>query len=900
MPSPLPADLADLQKEIEGYAHDYGLDPIRTIFEVLDYDEMNEIAAYGGFPTRYPHWRHGMEYEGLARGYQYGLQKIYEMVINNDPCHAYLLRCNAAVDQKIVMAHVMGHSDFFKNNLWFSQTDRKMVDTMANHGTRVRRYIERYGEENVETFVDACLSIENLIDPHSVYSPQRRRPAFVIEPEEPAETPRRLASSKEYMDRYMNPPDFMDRQQKKIEDAKRKKRNFPESIEKDVLYFLMQYAPLENWQRDVLSIVREEAYYFAPQAMTKIMNEGWACVEPQTLVFSDVGVVSMRELTEREAPGVSDGERRRAVYDRHVVRGHEVVRMRTRRGLFLGGSTTHRILRADGKTWVRMDELRRGDRIAVSGGRGLWATETVRLAWHAPSRVGLQDVAEKAGVSVWTVLRHRAGRHVRESEAVSTALETYDSDANLSLPQSLRNRAPVRIPSVLDESLGAFLGYLVGDGHVSRVKRHLGLTTGDLAQAHAFRRLAQGLFETTPSLRRDGGRWRVLIHSETVSDFLVQTFGITEGPSAREKRIPAAVLRSPEPVVRSFLRAYFDCDGYAGKQGVILSTSSPTLAEQVQLLLLNFGILSRRRPQRDGCWHVHATGQSARVFADCIGFGLIRKQRALKAYLKGHRWYKTERWEDEVVSLERGRADVYDISVEETHRYAAAGFINHNSYWHSTIMTQKAMNDSEVIDFADHHSGTMGMRPGSINPYKVGIELYRDIEDRWNKGRFGPEWDQCHDVDQRRLWDKKLGIGRQKIFEVRKIYNDVTFIDAFLTKEFCIEHKMFVYTLNPQTNKYEISNRDFSEIKKQFLFRLTNMGQPFIVVKDGNYANRGELLLSHLHEGFDLEIREARETLRNVHRVWQRPVHIETQIEEEKKIFSFDGEKHRDMTVEST
>src|ERR1700710_922964 len=90
----LPAYLADMQQEIEAHAVAYGLDFFECVFEVLDYKTMNEVAAYGGFPTRYPHWRYGMEYEHLSKGYRYGLQKIYEMVINNDPCYAYLLRCN--------------------------------------------------------------------------------------------------------------------------------------------------------------------------------------------------------------------------------------------------------------------------------------------------------------------------------------------------------------------------------------------------------------------------------------------------------------------------------------------------------------------------------------------------------------------------------------------------------------------------------------------------------------------------------------------------------------------------------------------------------------------------------------------------------------------------------------
>src|ERR1700741_4157867 len=143
---PLPANLAAIQEKIEGFARDYGLDFYPTIFELIDSDQLNTVAALGGFPTRYPHWRFGMEYQQLSKGYRYGPQKIYEMVINNDPCYAYLLRCNQLVDQKLVMAHVYGHNDFFKNNICFSRTNRKMMDEMANHGNRIRSYMDRFGE----------------------------------------------------------------------------------------------------------------------------------------------------------------------------------------------------------------------------------------------------------------------------------------------------------------------------------------------------------------------------------------------------------------------------------------------------------------------------------------------------------------------------------------------------------------------------------------------------------------------------------------------------------------------------------------------------------------------------------------------------------------------------------
>jgi stage V sporulation protein R len=97
----LSPELAELYTQIEKYARGCGLDFYDTVFEVLDFEEMNMVAAYGGFPNRYPHWKFGMEFERLNKSYAYGLHKIYEMVINNDPCYAYLLECNNATTSSI-------------------------------------------------------------------------------------------------------------------------------------------------------------------------------------------------------------------------------------------------------------------------------------------------------------------------------------------------------------------------------------------------------------------------------------------------------------------------------------------------------------------------------------------------------------------------------------------------------------------------------------------------------------------------------------------------------------------------------------------------------------------------------------------------------------------------------
>ncbi|HEY0735698.1 MAG TPA: SpoVR family protein [Herpetosiphonaceae bacterium] len=494
----LPPDLQAAWEEIEGYAKDYGLDFFPISFEVLDYRTLYEVASYGGFPTRYPHWRFGMEFDQMIKGHTYGLSVIYEMVINNNPSYAYLLEGNEMTTQKMVMAHVTGHVDFFKNNFWFSHTNRHMLDTMANHAVRIQKAIERVGHDPVEDFIDVCLSLENLIDYHAPYIRRPEAQTFVpvTEEDQPDLAPEGLPVSQPYMKQYINPPEFLREQREKQEADRNRYRKFPESPQKDVLLFLLNYAPLERWQHTVLEIVRDEMYYFAPQAMTKILNEGWA------------------------------------------------------------------------------------------------------------------------------------------------------------------------------------------------------------------------------------------------------------------------------------------------------------------------------------------------------------------------------------------------------------------SFWHSNIMTQKAARASEIVDFAEHHSGVVATSPGRLNPYKLGLELLRDIEDRWNRGKFGKEYDECEDFATKRAWDTKTNLGRQKLFEVRKFHNDITFIDEFLTPEFVFEQKLFSFKYNRDTDLYEIASREFQEIKQKLLYRLTNFGQPFIYVEDGNYGNRGELYLRHRHEGVDLRIDYARDTLKNLHKIWTRPVHLETVVDEKKRLLSFDGRDYGERRID--
>jgi stage V sporulation protein R len=205
---------------------------------------------------------------------------------------------------------------------------------------------------------------------------------------------------------------------------------------------------------------------------------------------------------------------------------------------------------------------------------------------------------------------------------------------------------------------------------------------------------------------------------------------------------------------------------------------------------------------------------------------------------------------------------------------------------------------SEIIDFADINAGVLATAPGRLNPYKLGLELFRDVEDRWNKGKFGKEYDDCDNLEEKLSWDRELGQGKEQIFRVRKLYNDVSFIDEFLTEEFVAEHQMYSFGYNRKSGHWEIDSRQFQDVKDKLLDQLTNFGNPFIYVKDGNFKNRAELLLHHKHMGVDLDMQYGRGVLRALHRVWKRPVNIETLSDDKGVLLSYDGKEFTETSIE--
>ncbi len=457
-----------------------GLDPFNVKFWVMNRDSLLHTAARSGFPVRYKHWSFGQAYQELLLPQKYGLSKLYELVINTDPCYAYLLAENPLYSQKVVMAHVMGHSDFFKNNYMFGETNRNMLNRMSDIATSINSIsnTENVSEKEVEDFIEKVHSIQWLIDLSTsnprklkVYSDKKDDLSKVSNDWGKVD----VSHLPSHMDRRINDHESLTKE-KELEEKRRDeaaKKN-PQHPERDVIAFLIENSTtLKPWQKKILTLMREESYYFVPQLQTKIMNEGWA------------------------------------------------------------------------------------------------------------------------------------------------------------------------------------------------------------------------------------------------------------------------------------------------------------------------------------------------------------------------------------------------------------------TYWHTKIMKHKDVVDLENVAHIGMMLGNvLALQKFNINPYTLGYVIFKDIEERWDKGKHGPDWEAITNMDEKENYDKKEMKGKEKILEVRKKYNDVQFLRTFFTQEIANKLQMYTWDTEPGEN-IEISSKDFQDIKDRLLEMLSNGGQPLIQVIDGNYANRGELVLEHVHS-YDLKQDYAEMTLANIKAIWGRPVHLIT------------------------
>ncbi len=419
-PSLTPRLLCEARRA-EAAAADAGLTFFEVVFEMLDAADVNAVAAYGGFPTRYPSWRFGMEYERLAKGHEWGLSKIYELVVNHDPTIAYLVRSNSLMEQKLVMAHVFGHADFFRNNAWFAPTERSMLERFEEHARRIHEYVARHGQDRVERFLDVALSLEPLMDPHG---PQRRYRAAESRSRRGAAPPgtsqveRSRASLRLVMGDDPPAPDPGLRQLPTF----------------DLLTFIREQAHLEDWERDVLGIVASEAEYFMPQRLTKIINEGWASFWHSRLLTG--GLLDPSELVEfadchssatQAAPGQLNPYKLGIELFRHAEQqGLDLFRLRAVHNdvSFVDEVMDEEFIERSSLFVAEHGRGGEGARIGTRDHRRVKQELLRSLAWGGQPRIELVEVAS-GGRRDLVLQHHHDGRDLKLDEA-SAVLKTIE------------------------------------------------------------------------------------------------------------------------------------------------------------------------------------------------------------------------------------------------------------------------------------------------------------------------------------------------------------------------------------------------------------------------------------------------------------------------------------------
>lgn len=258
-------DLMSWNEKIEEKATELGLDFYPQEFEIVGFDEMIGYEAYVGMPSRYPHWSFGKSFEKTKTLYSLNLTGLpYEMVINSDPCLAYLMRENTLLLQILTMAHVYGHNDFFKNNRLFKEGTKASysLELFKLDADTIRGYINTpgIGYEKVERILDAAHAIKLNV-------------GRVVGIKDKTDAEIRDNILQEYKRRIEN-RSILDPDKEVVLPNLDK---VPLEPYDDVVQFIINYGNLQEWEKNILRIVKREAEYFLPQIETKTMNEGWAC-----------------------------------------------------------------------------------------------------------------------------------------------------------------------------------------------------------------------------------------------------------------------------------------------------------------------------------------------------------------------------------------------------------------------------------------------------------------------------------------------------------------------------------------------------------------------------------------------------------------------------------------------
>ena len=830
-------DLKVWDDKIVNLAKGHKLDWFDLDYEVIDYQEMIGAMVHHGMPSMYSHWSFGKSFEQTMNRYNVGMEGLpYELIINSDPSLAYLMKENPLYLQILIMAHCIGHSDFFKNNRMFKNTrPESVIQRLRSAKKRIQKYVEdpHIGIDLVEKTLDACQALQFQT---TKYGQTRRTRSEIY-----AEYVKEINNDKDgkyknfNLDAYPLEPDY------------------------DLLGFIEENANIPDWKRDIIRICRDEGQYFWPQIQTKTINEGWACVTGDTLIDTVNGLVTAKSLVESVQGSVFDGSRYQDLIAWHHNPQTERIKITTNKGYVIHGSKNHRIW--TGSEWKYLGDINLLDKLPINKGNSTWTDEYQQIQNPVQFRVDVDNICELYGVSYYQVRKYVNGKLTRASlEDLEDTAEAIRINKTLHIKNE-----NIKFPTILCEKTANIIGMMIGDGgfyKYSNKRLKAGFTSGDDELRDLFCDQIHSLFNIRPQAKRDENKWRIGLGSDLIVQWFFEAFKFSYGNTASKKFIPESIMRSPKSVVVACMRGLFDTDGCATIDGsVIYVTVSPVLARQIQEILLKFGIVSclsftaAREPTHQDGYRIQISGTDAELFRKEIGFNLKRKQDRLEEASKNKKWWKVKSDTMIVVDIEHDVGEVYDFTVNNTHQYRASAFMNHNSFWHYNLCHELELPGELHIPIIKMHNAVVRPHIGAINPYHLGFHLFQKIKERH---------------------------GIEECFLAREVCYDASFLRQYLTEEDCVELNLFSYSSKKKigTTVDDVSDeRGWKQVKEDLILQVAGGSIPVVYVDE--LKKDGLLVVRHEHDGRDLELKYADAVVEHVKYLWNGHVKFYTMIEDE-------------------
>ena len=913
----MPKELAVLIPKVLQECRDFGLDFYPTVVEMLTYDEMSEIAAYGGFPNRYPHWRWGMEYEELQRGYMYGQHRIYELVVNCLGFDTKVATSRGTISANEVVAGdiVYGKKGPREVAKVIKQKKQKLfrisffdklrtIECTGNH----KWYVYNGQEYNwVETkdirvgdYVLGCdISENNVGNPCKLnYSSENivknTRPNIrhcLKEINTPTEMSFELA---ELIGIILGDGSFDPSGNNIISVA----------VGLDFKYYANHVADLFLKVFGVEAKIYKKSNCYAVTLCSKIaidflhfcgINKG-CTFDNKKIPWSiwnssqDYRIACLRGLFDTDgcaSKSISYSSKSKDLIcdielmlselgiqtrSTHIKNRHNNIFNIKVKGRAFNKKFYQKIKLVSKQKIDGLKDLykssycsNRGFKVSflqnriVELGKNIKSTQHISLfrslSVFKKTPVGsnvLYSFCERAldcgfdnfsEVNDLLEIPHYEVSSIDEIESKETIdIALYHDDHDFVAEGMLsHNTNPCYIYCLNSNTLldnVTVVAHATGHNHFFKNNIHFNHTNTNMLNEFA---------NHGSRIRRYMSRWGKEKVGEFI-DHLLRIETLIDPTKAWETR------QIKDPIIR-------DARKYRYPKRIKIDKNS---------MYMDNWINSKEyiESQRDGIEKQDKIEE----------LGLLQTpERDIYGWIKDN------------CNLKPWQADIMSMLYDEALYFAPQGatkvcneaFASWTDYHLIAkqglcALGQKA-HDEGIVEYSIHKMGVLGGKY-STNPYKLGFNFLMDIEERWNKGRFGSEYEDCTDWKKKENWDLQLGLGKEKVFEVVRLYDDVNLINEFFTRDFCEKYEFFDWEKQP-TGEYVIVSRDHKQIKKKLIKKYINRGLPDIRLVDHNHLNRGILLLEHNWSGRTLYQSYLKETLRSLNYVSGKHVMIATRNE---------------------